>query len=40
MELRKKCYGDERWAELLSDEVHWLALMLIVLNLQVLLPEH
>jgi hypothetical protein len=39
MIIREICYEDEKWVELGQDCVQWQALVLVVLNLWVLLPE-
>jgi hypothetical protein len=39
MDLEEICCEDGRWMELAQDCVQWQALVLAVLNLQVLLPQ-
>ena len=39
MDLREIGCEDGRWIELAQDRVQWQALVLVVLNLLVLLPE-
>jgi hypothetical protein len=39
MGLSEVVREDERWMELAQDHVQWWALVLAVLNLQILLPE-
>ena len=39
MDLREIGYEDGGWMELTQDRVQWQALVLVVLNILVLLPE-
>ena len=39
MDVGEIGFGDGRWMELAEDRVQWQALVLVVLNLLVLLPE-
>jgi hypothetical protein len=39
MDLRETGCEDGMWMELAQDRVQWQALILVVLNLRVLLPE-
>jgi hypothetical protein len=39
MDLSEIVCEDGRWMELAQDHVQWQALVLVVLNLQVLLPQ-
>jgi hypothetical protein len=39
MDVREIGCEDQRWLELAQDRVKWWGLLLVVLNLQVLLPQ-
>jgi hypothetical protein len=40
VDLNETGFGNGRWMKMAEDHVQWQALVLIVLNLQVLLPEN
>jgi hypothetical protein len=40
MDFMKIDNEDGRWLELVQDNVQWLALVIAVLNFQILLPEN